>query len=387
MHVGAGHSNEANGIDAVQAALSQALNGKINPDVVFMFLTYHHMNRASDIIHEVIQSTHTDLVIGCSGMGVVTDARENDREPGVAILALSSDQLEAVPFFVQGGQAGIQIGESILPYLTDQAILILIPGLHVNPKEVMRQIVDVAGYVPIVGGMASGNPWTHEAPRTLQWCGNQIAEDAVVGVLLTGIRVAMGVAQGCQPFGQAYAVTQVAGNVIQQLAFMPAIDAVKEALDTLSLEEKSNLRNNIFIGLAMDEYAIERSRGDFLIRSLIGIDEKMGAIAVNEHVSVGQTVQFNRRTPDAAHEDIVQVMKHLKMKVGPANNMCGLYFNCLGRGFGLYGQPDHDVLVMRKHLGVFPMAGFFGNSELAPVGRQNFVHTYTGVLTLLWDED
>jgi small ligand-binding sensory domain FIST len=61
----------------------------------------------------------------------------------------------------------------------------------------------------------------------------------------------------------------------------------------------------------------------------------------------------------------------------------GCYFNCAGRGRGLYGEPDHDVTMIRKALGEFPLAGFFGNGELAPVGRQNFFHNYTGALLLI----
>lgn len=386
MRAGAGHSNEVDGIIAVQTALAEAMRGGMAPDVVFLFATYHHLPRIPDMVETAMHIAGIEAVIGCSCMGVLTDARENDREPGVAVMAIESSQLTAMPVFGQGGDAGVQIGERILPFLMQDAVLVLLPGVSVNPGALMRQIADVAGAVPIVGGMASGNPWRPESPRTLQWYGKAIAEDGVAGVLLTGVRITTGVAQGCQPFGQAYAITQAEGHAIRQIAFAPAVDALKEALDTLAVEEKAHLRNNIFVGLAMDEYATGRGRGDFLIRSLIGIDNQSGALAINEPVSVGQTVQFHRRTPDAAHEDIVQVVRRLKGKVGQTSQVCGLYFNCLGRGFGLYGQPDHDVLVIRKHFGAFPMAGFFGNAEFAPVGGQNFSHAYTGVLTLLWEE-
>lgn len=385
---GAGHSNNVEGMRAVDAALAEAM-ASIKGDVVavFLFATYHHMGDAAAMVDVAIDRAGTDVVVGCSAMGVLTDARENDREPGVAVLVLAGDQLEAIPIVAQGEDVGRFVGERIVPYSSEDGLLVLMPGVMSNPVTLIEQVGEMAGNMPIVGGLASGNPWAEESPRTLQWCGEWIGEDGVVGVLLTGVKTAIGVAQGCQPFGQAYAVTQAKGNVIHQLAFAPAVDALKEALDTLSAEEKANLRNNIFVGLAMDEYATERGRGDFLIRGMIGIDQQSGALAINEHVSVGQTIQFNRRTPDAAHEDIVQVMQDLKQTTGSPSNACGLYFNCTGRGFGLYGQPDHDLLVIRKHLGAFPMAGFFGNSELAPVGGRNFVHSYTGALALLWEED
>ena len=386
---GAGHSNDSEGMQAIDVALSEVLVGLggADADAVFVFLTYHHMGDAAAIVDVVIERMGTNAVFGCSAMGVLTDARENDREPGVAVLALAGDSLEVMPIVEEGEDAGLMFSEQVAAHLKEDALLVLMAGMHSNPGTLLEQIAEIAGDVPVVGAIASGNPWALESPQTLQWCGQWIGEHGIVGALLTGVKVATGVAQGCQPFGQAYAITEAEGNVIQQIAFMPAVDALKEALDTLSEEDKANLRNNVFVGLAMDEYATERGRGDFLIRGLIHIDGESGAVAINEHVSVGQTIQFNRRTPQAGHDDIVQVMQNLHENVGAPANMCGLYFNCMARGFGLYGQPDHDVLVMRKYLGVFPMAGFFGNSELAPVGGRNFVHSYTGALVLIWEEE
>ena len=383
---GAGHSNDPNGITAIRLATQSALDyAKLTQaDLVFLFVTHHHLNEAHNLVQEVMKLAQTKNVVGCSGMGVLTDARENDREPGVAVLVMGGEGLEAILVCDRGDAAGIGMGEQLLPYANEETLLVMMSGLLSDPAIIMKQITDVVGNLPIVGGVASPNPWERTQLQSLQWCGFEIGEDLVVGVLLRGVHFATGVAQGCQPFGQAYTITQCEEYVIQQLAFAPAVDALKEAMDTLTAEEKANLRRNIFIGLAMDEYAVKRDRGDYLIRGLMGIDERSGALGINEPVSVGQTVQFNRRTPDAAHDDMVQVMKQLKQEKGRIAGVCALYFNCMGRGFGLYGQPDHDVLVIRKHLGAFPMAGFFGNAEFAPVGDRNFVHSYTGVLTLLW---
>jgi len=57
-------------------------------------------------------------------------------------------------------------------------------------------------------------------------------------------------------------------------------------------------------------------------------------------------------------------------------------FNCAGRGQGLYGVPGHDVTLIRERLGEWPLVGFFGNGEFAPVGTTNFFHNYTGVLVV-----
>jgi small ligand-binding sensory domain FIST len=48
----------------------------------------------------------------------------------------------------------------------------------------------------------------------------------------------------------------------------------------------------------------------------------------------------------------------------------------------MFGVPDHDVTLIRARLGPFPLAGFFGNGEFAPIAERNLFHTYTGVLTV-----
>jgi len=44
--------------------------------------------------------------------------------------------------------------------------------------------------------------------------------------------------------------------------------------------------------------------------------------------------------------------------------------------------PGHDVTLIRERLGEWPLVGFFGNGEFAPVGTTNFFHNYTGVLVV-----
>jgi small ligand-binding sensory domain FIST len=133
----------------------------------------------------------------------------------------------------------------------------------------------------------------------------------------------------------------------------------------------------------MDPAKSPLERGDFLVRNLVGIDPRSGAVAVAERVRAGQTIQFQLRDARASREDLQAAVAALGARLAGRRPVFGCYFNCAGRGRGLYGESDHDVTVIREALGEFPLAGFFGNGELAPVGRRNFFHTYTGVLLLI----
>jgi small ligand-binding sensory domain FIST len=59
-----------------------------------------------------------------------------------------------------------------------------------------------------------------------------------------------------------------------------------------------------------------------------------------------------------------------------------LLFTCNGRGTRLFAQPDHDAAAVQDALGPLPLAGFFANGELGPVGGRNFIHGFTASLAL-----
>lgn len=69
-----------------------------------------------------------------------------------------------------------------------------------------------------------------------------------------------------------------------------------------------------------------------------------------------------------------------QQKSSSASNAAGaLMFSCLGRGEGLYGCPNFDSRMFRRFLSNTPIAGFFCNGEIGPVGDSTFLHGYTSV--------
>ena len=132
----------------------------------------------------------------------------------------------------------------------------------------------------------------------------------------------------------------------------------------------------------MDPAKSPLGRGDFLVRNLIGVDRASGSVGVAEPVRVGQTIQFQLRDAPAAAADLRATLGGMAAALGGRAPAFGLYFNCAGRGQGLFGAADHDIGLIREALGEFPLAGFFGNGEFAPVGGRNHFHNYTGVLVV-----
>ena len=215
------------------------------------------------------------------------------------------------------------------------------------------------------------------------WQGRKATEGGVAGLLLTGnFSTDIGVAQGCQPIGKPREVTKADGRVIFELDGEPALENFKSALQLLTQDDIRRSGGTVFVGIAMDDTNENPTRGDFLIRNLVGINEQHAAIAISEEVKEGQLVQFHLRNPLAAAEEIQVIIAQLAEKTRKQPPAFGLYFNCLGRGKGLYGAANHDIRVIQEKFPGLPVIGFFGNSEFAPIGGRNFAHAYTGVFVL-----
>jgi small ligand-binding sensory domain FIST len=165
--------------------------------------------------------------------------------------------------------------------------------------------------------------------------------------------------------------------VIHRIANRPALEMLSEAIRSVPGAEARVQRAGVFAGLAMDPAKSPLERGDFLVRNLIGADQSSGAVAVAEHVRVGQTVQFQIRDAEASRDDLRAMLDDVAMRLGGRRPAFGCYFDCAGRGRGLF-----DVTLIRDRLGDFPLIGFFGNGEFAPIGRRNFFHNYTGALVV-----
>ena len=73
-----------------------------------------------------------------------------------------------------------------------------------------------------------------------------------------------------------------------------------------------------------------------------------------------------------------------KVRVAGLDRNAGvLLFTCNGRGMSLFRDPDHDAGTIANSLGKLPLAGFFAQGEIGPVGGQNFLHGFTASIAIL----
>ncbi len=360
----------------------ERVGGKVS--LAFAFVSSDWAPHLDDFLEVVQVHGHVPRIVGSSCDGFIGTGEENENVSGCALLFLHLPDTEIS--FASFGAREVENakGGDYWPSVTGVEAegmagwIVLSNPLTLDTETWLKTWN--AGYpgVPCFGGLASGG--RSEAEVFI------LREDGIkeTGALAVGFRggvVLQGViSQGCRPIGSPYTITAVNENVLFGIGSRKAYDVLEETFDMLEDEEKEIAQGNILAGLAMDEYREEFQSGDFLVRSILGGDPDAGALAIGAYPRVGQTLQFQMRDRDAADAELRALCEARQRESGEP--FASLLFTCTGRGHRMFSEPNHDAGVVEEVFGRVPLAGFFCNGEVGPVGTTNFVHGYTASLAL-----
>lgn len=424
-----GHLDPVRAAEQVCERCIEALGGAA-ADLAVLFLSAQHLDEAGTIAAVVQRRLGAGVLIGASGESVVGGEVELEDAAGVSLLAASLPGVELRPFRLEdlpqireGGEeevaamgaaagmtddAGGYRGTILLADPFSVAMNVVLPALSkARPRPPAGSDWPRA---PLVGGMASAS---NRPLGNALLLGDEVLHRGAVGVSLHGaVRMDSLVSQGCRPFGPTFVVTAARNQLVQRLGGRPALRALHEAIESLDEDSKQLLKRGIFLGRVVNEYKERFGRGDFLIRSVVGVDQESGAIAVADMLRVGQTVQFHMRDAATADEDLGLLLDMQKLYDPPAGV---LLFTCNGRGSRLFETPHHDAAAIVRAFtpdlaaeekakggkplgpvkrapvasgsggGQVPLAGFFAAGEIGPIGDEVFLHGHTASVAFFHD--
>jgi small ligand-binding sensory domain FIST len=328
-------------------------------------------------------------LLGCPGVAIVGDDREIEDGPALSLwLARWNQTVQLTPFHLALEETSE--GVNLLGWPDDlaavdpkQALILLLADPFTFPvDDFLRQVNDGHRGLRVAGGMASG---ARQPGRNRLLLGQQVLDTGAAGVLLQGpVKVRGVVSQGCRPIGQHFVITKAQDNIIVELGGKSPLVQLQALWQELSQRDQQLVQQGLHIGRVINEYQGQFQRGDFLLRNVIGLDRTSGVMAVTDRVRVGQTVQFHVRDATTADEDLHELLQ-LDVSAHEPRPAGALLFTCNGRGTRLFDQPNHDAGVIRNEVGAIPLAGFFAQGELGPVGGQNFIHGFTASVLLFED--
>jgi small ligand-binding sensory domain FIST len=345
------------------------------PDLAVLFVTPPHLGLMAEIADTVRTVLRPGTIIGAAASSVVGGSREVEDGPAISLWAGRVGPVEPVRLETQRLNGGWAL--TGLPAQGEDALrrtLLLVTDPFTIPIDgVLDRLRAKAPGLQVIGGMASAARGPGGNRLVLD---GAVHDRGAVGVLL-GPAVVSGtvVSQGCRPVGQAYVVTRATDNVIHDLAGVPALDRLREIVAALAPGDRALVQEGLHVGQVIDEQQATFGRGDFLVRNVMGADAEGGDIAIGGVAEVGSTIQFHVRDADSADED-------LRRLLSDQHGTAALVFTCNGRGSHMFGEPDHDARLVHDQVSRGAVAGMSCAGELGPIGRRNFVHTFTASVVL-----
>ena len=371
-------------------------------DLALIFISSAFASEYSRLMPLLRELLPVPAILGCGGGGVIGTNRGGLTEEveGAPAVSLSLARLPGVNVrtFHVGAEELPDLDSPPdtwvdllgVPALEEPQFIIFADPFSAKINDLLQGLDYAYPGAAKVGGLAGGDGGGRGAAL---FCDYQLYREGTVGVALSGnIVLETIVAQGCRPIGHPYRVTEGERNILLKLEEQTddsgsggiersPLEALRELVQTLSEEDRELAQHSLFVGLVSDEFKLKLEPGDFLIRNLLGVDPKVGAIAIGDRVRPGQRIQFHLRDARTSAEDLEMLLDRYQRaaEYSGTSSAGALMFSCLGRGEGLYGQSNFDSRLFGRYLKNIPLSGFFCNGEIGPVGGSTFLHGYTSV--------
>jgi small ligand-binding sensory domain FIST len=364
----AAHASGAGWAEAAKACADALLPLPEGASLGFLYVTETLGDDLGSILTFLRERTRVQHWVGTVGLGVCAAGHEYFQVPAVSALVAPWPEGSFRVFGPQSGERSLAVTEADWLAKTHPAFGVV----HGDPRDgrVVQTVASLSAEAGLylVGGLAASSA---APPRQIA---EQVVEGGISGVVLTPeIAVATGLTQGCSPIGPVRRVTAARENVVMEIDERPALEVFKEDIGELLARDLRKVAGRIFAGFPVRG----SDTGDYLVRNLMGIDTERQWIAIAERMAPGDPILFCRRDAASALKDLNRMLEGLKRRT-PTPPRAGLYFSCVARGPNLFGSDSEELRSIRDALGDFPLAGFFGNGEIA----HDRLYGYTGVLAL-----
>jgi len=384
------HRDTRTAATEVAAAAHDALDGGC--DLALLFVSFHHASAIAEAATIVRQTLDPEVLLGTTTSAVFggDGSLELEQRPGISLLGarLPGTRLHPV---VSTPMDPIRISEpQTIPERIglepDHSLTLLLAEPFTTPLRRLLPAIGRAGgpdrVLPVAGGVASGG----NRPGINRLVLNDETLDAgAVGVTLSGpVGADVILSQGCRPVGEPMVVTSARDHLLLGLAGRPALDVLEELVQSADERDRASFAQGLLLGTAIDEGKSYLGRGDFVIRSVLGLDRRLRSIVTGEPLRLGRTVQFHVMDPETAEEDLHLLLDRQQLRP-PA--IGGLLFQCTGRNASLFGRENHDLIIARRRLGDAAVAGCVSAGEIGPAGEEVVLHGQTTCLVVLRERD
>lgn len=371
---------------AVEQAAEQVFRGldRQEPDLLLVFVSEEHQAEFAALPGLLRSEFESACIVGCSADSVIGGGAEIEDKPALSLTAAVLPNVSLACAHLKAEQVPPVYAErrfwedALRVTAQDEPVFLLLADPFSFEtdgflKGLDRSFPDSAK----IGGLASGGRQPGSAALFLN---EELHRSGTLALALTGdIEMHMALAQGSRPVGDPLFVTNGHDNLIRELDGRAPRDVLADIFAGLSPADRQLFSESLFLGVAMTSGQRTYRPGDFLVRSVLGLDPQSGALWVGGRVPVNSVVQLHIRDALSASRDVDQVLRQHRQALGSATPSGALLFSCLSRGAAFYGRPDHDSDAFRRVVADVPLSGFFCNGEIGQIRGNTHLHAHTSV--------
>lgn len=337
-------------------------------NLAFIYLTDELASDLGDILRYLKLHTGIEHWVGSVGQAVCCTNQEYYDQAALVILAAEFPADSFTIFHHAEDTQHLKPGIAEDPFAGIRFALV-----HGDPRngqlpELIAQLPEQLGNGYLTGGLTSSASHMYQVADT-------ISEGQLSGVVFNDeVAVLTGLSQGCSPIGPTHTLTDCDAHMAISIDNKPALDVFKQDIGEVLARDIDRAAGYIFAGFPVKG----SDTGDYLVRTIVGLNEDQGMLAIGEHMKSGTPILFCKRDGQSAVDDMLRMLKNIKQRLGNQQPKGALYISCLGRGHSLFGEDSQELKMISEALGEIPLVGFYANGEIA--GNQ--LYGYTGVLTL-----
>ncbi len=363
--------------------LLEALDGA-EPDLVLAWVSNRYGVQFTSLPGLLRREFDTAQLCGCLSSSVIGGGHELEETAAIALMGavLPAVELHAIhlkqdttpPTYAERSLWDSTLG---LHGIHPECLLLLADPFSFDTEPLLKGLDRHYPQTVKLGGLVSGI----EQPDTpCLLLNDRIYSSGCICLAMSGnLIVDTMVAQGCRPIGEPLFANATHENLILELDGKMPRDVLTDLYQRIKRSDRQLFTNALFIGVAMQPQRERYGAGDFLIRTILGLDPDSGALLVNTQVPAHSVVQLHLRDDVTSAQELEQLFSRYRASHDTNTISAALLLSCLGRGTAFYGHSDHDSNAFKQHLADVPLAGFFCNGEIGPVHGATHLHSYTSV--------
>lgn len=344
----------------------QQLTDTSEVNLAIIYLTDTLASDLGDILRYLKEQTGIPHWVGSVGQAICCTNHEYYDQPAIVIMAGSFPE-DSFTIFHHAEDT------QHLKTENDEYAGVRFALIHGDPRngqlpDLIEKLPEQLGNGYLAGGLTSSASHMYQVADT-------ITEGQLSGVVFNDdVQVLTGLTQGCSPIGPAHTLTNCDAHMAITIDNKPALDIFKQDIGEVLARDIDRAAGYIFAGFPVKG----SDTGNYLVRTIVGLNEDQGMLAIGENMKPGMQILFCRRDGQSAVEDMQRMLENIRQRLGNQEIKGAVYISCLGRGQGLFGENARELRMISEVLGDIALVGFYANGEIA--GNQ--LYGYTGVLTL-----